>query len=482
MRPNYIAAIIASGALPFATLNATGYISAPQTIRTMSGTSLRVKFRVPYDVRADVSGGIVLPWAGIYLSSNVEANAPAAYSIVKLALEIGGATYPLLFSGGRTATVNPGDVDVCNDALAAAMTKGSTVYLRGIVQGTTTGYPSSVKSGMGYSCWQYDPVNEVDDVDGVGAMTAPTGGVNSYPPTPLALAGLMPASTPSYMCWGDSIGDGLNDYSPNSIDKTAGNLAGGFVRRAAYIKGAPLLCYASPGRTVQQETNGTSKLMQSLAKYSNRLIQQGGTNDLQGGASLATIQTNITTLITRYKAVAQPGAKVMQCTYPPRVITTDKGTSLANQTPINSFQAGDIKDQLVAWFSTQIGTLIDAVIDVAAPVADPTTPQKWAQDAFASTFAAAVTSSQTTGLQTAAKPAPYTTIVGDPGGASQSTGLAVISTAPSGSGPFSFNVLTALGVAQASGNAVKGTPSLDGTHPSAIPNAAMATVLAASLI
>lgn len=456
-------AYVLASASPAIALNATGMVQAPQSLRTFTTSTNYGINRTLKDIRL-AGDQVKLVFCNKYLNGYVETNGAGAVTILQAAWEYGGVTYPVYFGGSRSITLNPGDVDISSDWFNCTMTAGTSGYLR-IKWSATSGWPSGEQSDGTTVSYQYAPANDLDQVDNTGTLTAPTGATSaSYPFTVTGIVVMAASTAKSVFGLGSSLLAGTGDWAPNAINKTNGNGAGGFLRRAAYLASLPLAQHCVPGRSATNEASGSSALLTSMCKYANVHITELSSNDIAGSRTVAQLQADLQTIWTRMAAVAPTGTKVWHTKILPRCTTTDRGVTLAGQTPLSAFVAGGSRDTMNAWYSTQIGTYLTGVIDIDTPARDATQTDRWASESFASTLPNAVTSGQTTGISIANAPASYATLVADPGGANQSSGYAIV-TSISGTGPYTVTLQNGFGVAQTAGAAVKSTPSLDTTHP-----------------
>lgn len=444
-------------------LNATGMVQAPQSLRTFTTSTNYGIARTQKDIRL-AGNRVKIPFCNKYLNGYVETNGAGAITILQAAWEYGGITYPLTFGGLQSITLNPGDVDICCDWFICPTFAGTSGNLR-LKWTAASGWVSGEQSDGTTVSYQYAAGNDIDQVYATGAMTAPTGATSaSYPFTCTGIIVETSASSRSVIGLGSSLFAGTGDWSPNAINKTNGNGAGGFMRRAAYQAALPLALHCVPGRSATNEASGSGALLASMAKYANIAITELSSNDLAGSRTVAQLQADLQTIWTRMLAAMSAGSRIWHTKILPRCTTTNRGVTLAGQTPLSAFVAGGSRDVMNAWYSTQVGTYLAGVIDIDTPVRDATQTDRWASETFASTLPNAVTSSQTTGISITDAPPLYSTLVADPGGANQSSGYAIV-TGFTGTGPVTATLQNGFGVAQVAGATVKSTPSLDTTHP-----------------
>lgn len=191
-----------------------------------------------------------------------------------------------------------------------------------------------------------------------------------------AIVGLPQRSFPSVVVLGDSIAEGRED---NSTGDAAGNH--GYIQRGLYAGGpggvaVPYTTAAVSGEKWSTIAAGGATQRLTLLKYCSHVIVNYGINDIGGGASLATLQSNFTTGVTSIKRY---GVKVYACKLTPRTTSSDSWATLANQTLATGHDVGGIRDQFNAWLDTQVGSTIDGVID-PNPYCESGSTGKWVVD------------------------------------------------------------------------------------------------------
>jgi lysophospholipase L1-like esterase len=222
----------------------------------------------------------------------------------------------------------------------------------------------------------YISPSTTSQVNGTGAMTAPTGGTSFSTATGILL-GVPVAPMAAVVYIGDSIADGTGDTSD-----AVGNI--GFIARGLEtVNGAtmPYLKETVGSWTYQNATLDKAPRLRSLWPFETHAIIELGTNDIPNSESLATIQGYATAMCTGLHAVIGPYGrplKVAFTTLMPRTTSTDSWATAANQTPVAGFAVGGIRDQYNAWLKANVGNgCIDYVIDSGAAVEDPAVHGAW---------------------------------------------------------------------------------------------------------
>lgn len=413
-----------------------------------------------------------------------EINGPQNVTIVKAAFEKnGGTTVPATFAGARNKVLAPGDVDIVTDYATLAVVPGDYIWFRSeqdVVAGTNT-YPISKLYRDTFNevpgietSYAYDPANEIDDVDGTGALGIPTGATaNQNPFRPVLLIGKVANGSRAVIGFGDSIADADDD-----LPSADGSFGGGFMRRAAFTAGVP---YTSTARSAQRADKIVlnSTMVQSLLKYHTHMWVEPGHNDMVGGATASQVLTALRTIWSWGKAA---GLKVWQIKYGPRVTTTDYCMTLENQTPHAAFSTGGTRDQLHTLLAAEVGVNVDDLVDVWTPVFAAGDNTKWKLRTFTATLTADVLTSATSAPMTA-KPAPGEYIILRPRTANQSTSTNARMIRSTGtSSPFTAFIGSTFGgpSTHPSGSEVGASPAAGtspGVHPEPPVNVDMAAIL-----
>lgn len=192
------------------------------------------------------------------------------------------------------------------------------------------------------------------------AMTLPSGGAQvfiGYIPT--CVLGYAEEYMPAIAIVDDSIGAGT--VGGESIDTTTG--ARGLVARALWdvAKTTPLpySMLARASELASWLTDFDGAFRKSLLDYHTHMICGLGTNDIGGGASLATLQARV---VKVWNAGKRRGLKVAQRLILPR-------TQASNTQPVAGYEPGGIRDQFNQWCIEGGAGILDGVAN-ANVVAD----------------------------------------------------------------------------------------------------------------
>lgn len=172
---------------------------APAAGSAAAGTQLVMLLRMPFYIGSGNVSGLVFGFDGWRMSNAGAVDLANPFTVEKVSVEKDSATesHPVLISGGRTLTVNPGDIQIKSDVLLPSafglseFTKGDKYWMRvrlsvasaGLVfpRGITThlhyGYPASLSIVV-------DPAvyNGNGDIDSYGPITTGSaGGWSQYP-------------------------------------------------------------------------------------------------------------------------------------------------------------------------------------------------------------------------------------------------------------------------------------------------------------
>lgn len=461
------------------TLNIASRGEVPIGDVTVSNPTTRYKGRRAYVIRTAATR-IKFVYANRRLTNSGEQNSPGAASIRKVSAEVSGVTTAATFYGGsRSVVLAAGQLDLTTDWINVSVNPGDTVYHRCSVDFTTAGYVSDYRVNAEQS-WLYNPTNDVDDVDGTGSMTQPSGASTAFPFHPLYIIAETPAGAVSYIGVGDSIVDGLADLGGDlALPNQLGNGGGGFVRRAMWGRGLAYTSFAQSGRTLDASSS-TNTLLASMLKYHTHMIQQLGTNSLDT-VTVASQKTRYQTVWTLGRNNLVGPKRIIQVTMLPKVTSTAGCTTVVSQTPVTDFAANGKRDQIHSWFREQLSTGIDSLIDVSKAVEEPTDSSRWAASTTLNTTLAALCASNASSISINAVPLAGETLSFDPGGANNSNGFACVLSVSGLAAPFTATLAFSPGVAQSNGATVKSTLTADGTHPGGTGNRLMAEVLARSL-
>lgn len=195
--------------------------------------------------------------------------------------------------------------------------------------------------------------------------------------TPLAVLGEVSEPAPAVVILGDSIADGSGDGV--SYEMIAGQGIS-YAARGLRLSDNRLIPFADAAMGGQGLNGWTTGLIgldmhrrMAVCDYANTAFVHIGTNDLTGATTLGAMQTAYQTL---WRDLRRRGLSVCQGKIMPRV--TGTYTTPEGQTYLNAnFSPGGLRDQLNAWFDTQVGSEIDWVVDPNEYVEDPANPCKW---------------------------------------------------------------------------------------------------------
>lgn len=331
-------------------------------------TSVRTRMGPFYIGSGDMSE-LRLSFNGWYLAATDATNYGNAYSIVKCALEKDAGTFAtVLFSGGRTKTINAGDVDIQSDAILPSsfslskFTRGEKYWIRleysvastglilprGDIAYSTYGFPASVGLALDSGG------SVVDPVDGTGTMTFTSGWANfANPMIPLVLGRQVSGDVKTFIGLGDSIMNGSNDTLSGH------GLIGMFSQALtdSDLTSNPIggCDFGSSGSKSSLWSATNAAKPKAFLKYAKYAVEEFGTNEFNvGNGALASAETNTAALWTA--CYANGIAKVIRTKLTPRTTSTDSWATTGNQTFTNAaWQAGGDGRLFNDWLDTQIG-------------------------------------------------------------------------------------------------------------------------------
>ena len=282
---------------------------------TTSGAVTTYRLRYPIYIGSTDFSQLVLSFNGWYVGGSGAQNLGNAYNIVKVALEKDGAasSVPVLFSGGRTKTVNDGDSDIQSDPILPSsfslskFTKGEVYWVRAeysvtsgnkLPQGAVyfTGYGGTAQDYPATMGAKFDPaVSTISPVDSFGNMIQISGvswDFNDIAYTPVVLGRAVSGDARSFLIAGDSIVANRNSGLSRAMFDTD------FVSN-------PIACcnFGLSGSDASLWSAGTPAKIRSYLKYGKYLIDEYGSNNfISGNGQLSVAQTDSTTLWTVGKA------------------------------------------------------------------------------------------------------------------------------------------------------------------------------------
>lgn len=332
-----------------------------------STTYLNQRGRVFFRIGSADMSQLILSFNGWYLGNDAT-NMENAYSVVKIAIEKDGATSstPVTFTGGRTITINPGDVDIqCDPILPSAFglqkfTRGDKYWIRFEYAVASAGLklPTGTisyrnQNGTGAIGLTIDPATFVGGaVDSYGAMAYTSGWTEQqFVYVPIVLGRAVSGDIKSFAGAGDSIFAGLYDTL------TGYGMLGGFMQalhHADHVSNPLAGCDFGVSGMTSAIWNGTNKAkVQAYLKYATYVVDEFGTNNFGGApGDLSGAQSGSQTL---WAAAIAVGAKVIRPKMLPRTVTD------AN-TPFNAAWAnGGNARAFNAWLDTQYNANILAM-------------------------------------------------------------------------------------------------------------------------
>lgn len=235
---------------------------------------------------------------------------------------------------------------------------------------------SNLEALSNYSLAYRSSALTTGQVGTAGAWSVTDRGANKNVGGFSAILGVPTDPFPSALIVGDSIAEGRED---NSTGDAYGNH--GYIQRGLYDAGpggsaVPWACVAVAGEKVSTIVAGGAAQRLTLLKYASHCILNMGVNDIADAVSLATLQDRYT---SGWASIKRYGVRLYQCKITPRTTSSDSWATLANQTLATGHDVGGLRDQLNAWFDTQVGTAIDGVIDPNVYCESGSTG-KWAVD------------------------------------------------------------------------------------------------------
>lgn len=445
-------------------MSVAGHSGAVNTLNS-SSTAIR-SYRITHFAKQALTNArlVYANWSPV-TSTNAETG-PGNSNTVTAGLEYNGVTYQVTWNNATSVVIPNGGTAPPSDPIPLDIPTGATFFERVCI--TTSG-------STGLSYYLRNTVDSFvfgsDATTATGAMSSVDTQVpaqNAY--AAVAILGSTASAPPSVLIIGDSIGSGTGDLIRAATDIATNP---GYPSRALgdlvpwtnfSCSGATLAQFNTPTLTFQR------KKVYSAFKY---CWLTAGTNDIQGGASLAAVQASYTALAA---AAAARGQIVYASTIVPRVTSTDGYRTAANQTPIAS---ESVRLAVNAWLRS-VPSIFAGVFDIAVQVeVDATNTPAINGGRWAVKNSPLVTSTATAGAGTSLTDTTQTW------GTNAFQGISVVITSGTGAGQTNIivsNTATVLTVNSAwstnpdatSHYVIMDTPTLDGIHPNPSTSAVMA--------
>lgn len=301
-----------------------------------TGTALKAAGRVAFTIGSTNLKELILSFNNWFLTATAGVTIPTdPYNVLKIAIEKDGQTFsvPVTFSGLRSKTISPGDVDIQSDSILPAAF-GLTEFTRGDRYWYRFEYTVD-SAGMKFPTGPYmaaptgtatgtvlmeTPYTKTDSYGVLNFFTWAGAYANVY--QPIILGRAVSGDVLSIMAVGDSIVDGAGDTT-----RTAYSGIGSFSKAlfAADFATAPIagLNTGVPGATGITWNTTNSAKARAYFKYASHVYEEMGINSI--GAALSVTQGYSET-IWDYAIAA--GCKIVRGKLTPW--TTTDGYTLAN--------------------------------------------------------------------------------------------------------------------------------------------------------
>lgn len=309
--------------------------------------------------------------------------------------------FPVTFSGAGLTPIAPGGV-VVSDPVMLPVTAGQWlwVFVDIVAPSTSTivpgGYQQTNANGTNivFNSMDLLTLTTADaasclspTANAMTALYAPSSKVSpgftaSLPDYygPVTVLGSTDESPwPAVALIGDSIMARNTQYD-DTINAYGGGFAGG-ISGAGYVlplknAGIPCVILARPGEGLGSIGTGGTWLggdfaRHSLLQYCTACITEYGTNDISGGTTASTLESN---MLVEWQDLAIRGLNVYQTTLLPRT----NGSNV----PATNFTSGSVRDTVNTWLKTSAVTAsngaLSGVIDLCPAVESTGTPDTWA--------------------------------------------------------------------------------------------------------
>lgn len=243
---------------------------------------------------------------------------------ISAAIEVDFIIYPLTFAGAATVTIQPGAEATSDPIPGLTFYPGQLFFSRTYINAAN---------------WRPNRTSSRNASEGgfVASVDRTTAGSASIPDSISAMfvpsrIGGKAVNGASLVGIGDSIMFGAGELNSAEGMNTGGlgGQAGGFVARAAYGRAGFINLGRGGDRQEWFIKQQGHQYRLALARGCTHAIEEYGINDISGGLSLSTLQTNSLNL---WQVLASMGMKVGRTTILPSTSSTDGWATLANQTP-----------------------------------------------------------------------------------------------------------------------------------------------------
>lgn len=292
---------------------------------------------------------------------------------VGVALELAdGTVIQALFRGATSIDLVAGSPVIFCDPIGVWLPPDTTFYIRTWYRVAATNIALSASQTVSVASTQI--ARKGTDLSAAFLTAGYPSGTTSTQIPPVAIIGTAANAQMSVVYFGDSIGDGSGDVT---TDMPHGETS--FIGRSLVgVNGhnLPHSKLTRGGETLTGLITASSGYRRgAMFRYATHGLCEAGTNDLlvSFGYTLQQIKDRYNFAWSQMKA---NGLYVMQTTIAPRV-------SLAGavQTPVTNYEPNgtSLRDQLNAWFLTQVGQgLLDRAVDIRPAIEDVTgNPGYW---------------------------------------------------------------------------------------------------------
>lgn len=367
-------ASVATGTAPFGGTNYATYTSATcktRHVATVSCTDLQLEY-------SSLLAGTIAGTPEVIFGNRFE---------IKVSIElVDGTLIPVFFGGRRLTLMVPGAL-TRSDPIGVSLEVGTVFYIRCFINRIISNIYANNVGEPGFLTANQTNLISSGSARGlamgtlVGAVFSTSTGVDpflldstdsgSIPASsnviylPVNILGV--ATAPTYQgvaIIGSSISAGSVDTASSAsaglANANASSYPTGFWTRA-FGESVSYLRIAQGGETLSDWITNNTKIFYRLKMIRcNTAVIELGTNDLMAGASVATIQANLLTLITLIRKYVD---RVWVCTVLPRSSSTDGWTTISGQTPVTTGTFGQ-RSTLNDWL--RAGGAGAPCIDIAA--------------------------------------------------------------------------------------------------------------------
>lgn len=292
----------------------TGLVATRGAVPTASSaTNKQLMSRTRHYARDRITA-MQLLFGNIYVPG-LEASGPGSITLTAAIEYPAGTYYQVKWSGSTSVTIAPGDIAPLSDNRSVKIPDGGKFWIRTWVTGASGIIYAEVKHIMGEDVSSI-AASGLSDLTMGGTITDTAGTYACFPP--LAIVG--PTARRTVLIVGDSRNGSTASIAHFNALSDKGNIAHAISSTVAYTNAA------RSGQTMGQVVS-THALLTALSAYTTDVMIQHGINDINGGASLSSVTSRLTSIVGYFSETC----RVWTITIEPISTSSDGWTTVGGQ-------------------------------------------------------------------------------------------------------------------------------------------------------